>query len=669
MLYFVDGSGSTGKMRAICFIVCTFMLMPLYGARFFSIVSMEEEPLDSISLQGVNVYGKSAHPYGQGVKKLNISNADLRQAQNLSLSSLLSSSTTLFIKSNSEGGLATPSFRGTGASHTQVLWNGIPINSQLNGSADFSTIPVFFNDEVSLLYGSASLSQGSGALGGSVSLKTTPLWGAKDKIEFFQEIGSFGTYQSFLSANFSTLKFVSKTKAFYGQSENNYPYWNKANGEAYKTLERRQHADYQKSGLLQEFYYKPKNTQQWAFKVYGHQYFRHIPTPIIVNSNNGKEKEGGESLKSILEFSQVDTHAALDISAAYLIDHMYYIDDRKMQNAKSNHLYESFLLQGNYKYVFGKLSLKGGVQAYYHQARSNYYNQIHRRLQIGVYGQAEYQALPSLRLYALLREELIDKNLQIPLPTLGLDYQLLKKELLFFKFSASLNQHLPTLNDLYWQPGGNPDLKTEKAFSVEGGFSYAKTWENRWRLESDLTAYYAYINNWILWQPLNASVLWSPVNLKEVQSYGLEAQINLSYHFGSLIKEKGWKISEQAGYTFSRSLNQKEMFLGDQSVGKQLMYVPLHVLYSQTSLVAPWLYATWQMNLVGKRFVNSSNTEFLASYFLTDFFVGKNFNYKKFGFSVEAKITNLFNVAYESVPWQPMPGRAYHLYLKFVLFT
>ncbi|MEG2336662.1 MAG: TonB-dependent receptor, partial [Bacteroidales bacterium] len=380
MSYLFDSISRTGKMRVICCIVCVFMVMPiLYGKE--PIKEGEERPLDSIQLQGVEVYGLSTHQYGQGVKKISISNTQLQQAQNLSLSSLLSSSTTLFIKSNSEGGLATPSFRGTGASHTQVLWNGIPINSQLNGSADFSTIPVFFNDEIALLYGSASLGQGSGALGGSVSLKTTPEWGAKNKIELFQEIGSFGTYQTFLSATFANAKFASKTKAFYGQSANNYPYWNTANGSAYKTLERRQHADYQKSGVLQEFYYKPKSTQQWALKVYGHQYFRHIPTPIIVNSNNGKEKEGGNSLKSVLEFSQVKMHAALDVSLAYLIDDMYYIDDRKMEKQKSKHQYQSFFLHGNYKYIFGKLSLKGGVQADYHFAKSNYYQALHSRLQ------------------------------------------------------------------------------------------------------------------------------------------------------------------------------------------------------------------------------------------------------------------------------------------------
>ncbi|MEG1572481.1 MAG: TonB-dependent receptor, partial [Bacteroidales bacterium] len=208
----------------------------------------------------------------------------------------------------------------------------------------------------------------------------------------------------------------------------------------------------------------------------------------------------------------------------------------------------------------------------------------------------------------------------------------------------------------------------EKSFAVEGGFSYAKSWQETWTLETDLTAYYSYINNWILWQPLNASVLWSPINLKEVMSSGLEAQLNISYQFGPLIKNKRWKASEQAGYTFSRSINQKELFGGDQSVGKQLMYVPFHVLYSQTSVSSPWFYTSWQINFVGERFVNSSNTQSLAAYCLNDFSLGQNFKYKKWGFSVEAKITNIFNTTYESVPWQPMPGRGYHLYVKFSLF-
>lgn len=40
------------------------------------------------------------------------------------------------------------------------------------------------------------------------------------------------------------------------------------------------------------------------------------------------------------------------------------------------------------------------------------------------------------------------------------------------KASVSRNYRFPTLNDLYFLPGGNPDLKNEHGFSYDAGVSF-----------------------------------------------------------------------------------------------------------------------------------------------------------------------------------------------------
>src|SRR5688572_12321762 len=42
------------------------------------------------------------------------------------------------IRSYGQGGLATLSLRGTGAGHSSVLWNGLSLQSSLNGQLDLS---------------------------------------------------------------------------------------------------------------------------------------------------------------------------------------------------------------------------------------------------------------------------------------------------------------------------------------------------------------------------------------------------------------------------------------------------------------------------------------------------------------------------------------------------
>ena len=68
--------------------------------------------------------------------------------QQQNLAQLLAYSSPLNIKVYGQGQLATTGFRGAGAQHTAVLWNGINLQNSMNGQTDFSMFPVDFADEV-----------------------------------------------------------------------------------------------------------------------------------------------------------------------------------------------------------------------------------------------------------------------------------------------------------------------------------------------------------------------------------------------------------------------------------------------------------------------------------------------------------------------------------------
>jgi len=88
-----------------------------------------------------------------GMKQTKVDTLVLLEKKSVSLSELLSENTPVFIKSHGRGALATASFRGTAASHTQVTWNGININSPMTGMVDFSLIPVYVIDDMNLKHG------------------------------------------------------------------------------------------------------------------------------------------------------------------------------------------------------------------------------------------------------------------------------------------------------------------------------------------------------------------------------------------------------------------------------------------------------------------------------------------------------------------------------------
>src|SRR5690606_6026580 len=72
---------------------------------------------------------------------IHLSDSVLRKNQ-ASLTSLLNYNSVIYFKENGLGMVSSPSFRGTTASQTAVVWNGININSLSNGQTDFNTINI-----------------------------------------------------------------------------------------------------------------------------------------------------------------------------------------------------------------------------------------------------------------------------------------------------------------------------------------------------------------------------------------------------------------------------------------------------------------------------------------------------------------------------------------------
>ena len=93
--------------------------------------------------------------------------------------------------------MASASFRGTAPSHTQVSWNGIYISSPMLGMVDFSLIPVYIIDDLTLSMGRPPCRTGVVELGDPSILKTGPN-GEKRTTSYIQGVGSYGTFDEYL---------------------------------------------------------------------------------------------------------------------------------------------------------------------------------------------------------------------------------------------------------------------------------------------------------------------------------------------------------------------------------------------------------------------------------------------------------------------------------------
>jgi iron complex outermembrane receptor protein len=184
-------------------------------------------------------------------------------------------------------------------------------------------------------------------------------------------------------------------------------------------------------------------------------------------------------------------------------------------------------------------------------------------------------------------------------------------------------------------------------------------------VETQLTGYYADITDWIVWVPsFRGGGYWEPLNVKKVISKGIEFSAKVKYARGP------WRVTVNGNYALTRSLNYGDTKTwGDDSYGKQLVYIPvnsgnlfLHVKYKNSSI-------TWQYNSYGHRYTTSSNdvsrTSSLPVYFMNQIYLGQEFRLGKIAFETQLKVYNLFNEYYRSVLGRRMPGRNYMLLLMF----
>src|SRR5687767_7836804 len=114
------------------------------------VVLAQEDTIRTTHLQEVSVYGMPASKYAAGTKLEPVT----KDGATL-LDQALAAAPSIYFKTYGNGQLSTIAFRGTSASHTAVLWNGMNINSPTLGQTDFSLFPVYLLDDITLQYGAS----------------------------------------------------------------------------------------------------------------------------------------------------------------------------------------------------------------------------------------------------------------------------------------------------------------------------------------------------------------------------------------------------------------------------------------------------------------------------------------------------------------------------------
>ncbi len=626
---------------------------------FLSVSSCYSQMIyDTLQLFELNIVASKVD-YTSTTKHETIDSVYKKQFDHLDLGELLSACTPVFIRSYGKGTLATASFRGTGSSHTQVLWNGFRLNSPMLGQTDFSTLPNSLFDKVELYYGGASLINSDGGLGGGINLVNTKHGSDKPAVYLTQSAGSFHTFSTAAGMNLGNGNFNSDTRFIMQSSQNDFSFYNDA--VIPPRTQKQQNAEYSNIGFIQQFNYRPATDNTISFSTWNQWNKRNIP-PVMSNYNQVdwlKEYSNNFFTRNVLGWTYHKNRSRTEVNAAYFFEDYSYHQE-KIGNAgnESDSIINSVnkttgvFLNASFEQDLKKgFILTASLNINHDRVNSNNYVETERRNTVGLLGKVEKQFWDRLNLSLLLRAQLTDGEMLPLMPLFGLNFRILKEQQFFFRASVSRNYHLPSLNDLYWYPGGNPDLLPEDGYEIEGGLNYVVNIKSALSLKADVTAYATRVNNWILWVD-TGNGFWTADNIREVFARGVEFYTRLD---GKAAKS-WYRIFIQ--YAFTRTTDETN------GNGEQLIYIPVHTANGYLQWSYRGFSAEWKTHFVGEQ---NTIGKTLPGYLINDASVGKMFYPGNTKLELRFRVNNIFDENYQAVLWRPMPVRNYELYVSFQL--
>ena len=588
---------------------------------------------DSINLLD-NVYLKSTRlkdsAYTTNVTILK--DSVLRQNQ-ASLTNLLNYNSTVYFKENGLGMVSSPSFRGTTASQTAVLWNGININSQTTGQTDFNTINIRGYNKIEIKPGGSSVRDGSGAIGGTINLVNQLEYNSGFKNEIFANYGEFNAYGLDYRTKYSTKNLSLMLGIARNESDNDYPYPGtdriNINGQYQNT-----NVSFAAGSKLNE-----KNTLNVFANVYDGRKNFSVPTP-----NALKTKYTDFNTRALIEWESVGDRFVSNLKVATTTEEYRYfanIDSDFYTFGNVN----GFIAKYGLDYSLSpKLLLSAGANYIRNNGKGSDIESETQNLASAFIG-FKHSLSKSLLYELSLRQEANDVYGNPLLYSAGISAKLTNFYQL--KLNTSKNFRIPTYNDLYWQGLDSPNLKPEESYQGEiSNNFYIKN------ASLSVTGYYNSVKNLLRWIP-GSDGIFRPQNTHQVEIYGVESILSLDKKIGAHF------FNFNATYAYTVSENGETR--------KQLIYVPFHKVTASLGYGYKNFSAYYQYLNNGEVFTTTDNApqHILDNYMIanlgTEYALGKQKKYK-----IGAQVLNLWDETYESVLNRPMPERNFNFYINLI---
>ncbi|WP_170865177.1 TonB-dependent receptor [Hymenobacter psychrotolerans] len=612
------------------------------------------QSIDSVqALPAVRVQATPTASFATGSRMLTLDSAALAPFRTAMLAEALAARTPLYLKNYGPGQLSSITVRGTSAQHTAVLWNGFNIMLPTLGQNDFSLLPVSGNTAVSIQPGPAGGLYGSGAVGGTVLLSSRVRWGAGLQAAAQADAGSFGLRAGSVEGSFSNQKVALRTSLTYRQAQNDFHYDVPGGGR-----QRQTNAALWQGSIAQDFRWRVGQAGQLQAAMWLTDSDRQIQPSIGTANDHARQRD--QSRRLLLGYEHSTARHESAVRVAWFEDILNYSTDQFRNDSRVR----TSQIQGSHTLHFSPTtSLRIGAEAQHFGVRMNDYGGRVSEERFAGFALLNYAPWPRLRLSGTLRQALLPGRRSPLKPVLGAEWQAVAAatHTVLLKANAARGYRAPTLNERYYQPGGDPNLLPESSFGQELGVQH--TWSPAAKpalsVQTEVTGYHQLVDNWVMWWPKPGQSFVSPRNLRQVRTQGLEASSELSW------STTAYSLKARASYAYTRAYKTRDDADGMPLSRRQLFYLPQHT--ANTTLEGSW--RQWQgttaLSFTSFRYTQEEGPQYLPGFGLLSASVGYTLRLPG---SVRATLLaqgyNLTNRSYQNYLYRAMPGRSGQLSLR-----
>lgn len=573
--------------------------------------------------------------------------------QGIGLNEAVRTATVLNLREYGPGGIATLTMRGAGASHTGVLWQGMSLNDPMLGMADLSVLMLLGASDVRVLHGPAAQAFGPGQPAGAIDLRTTLPTDSAVHAQAEFGAGSFGLWKGGAGAAVRKGRWAASVAGAAVWAKNDFTFTDLAQiGHPTNTMT---NSGVSQQGATGSLVHELNRRNRLRLDGLYLRSDRQLPPTMV--SPAARDALLDEKALLILGWERNGLRSASDVRASYAYSDQDFFDSQ----ADTNYLNRSHtfriraaqqLLGGRRFTIIARLNsdmawgrsssgYADGVFRHLHQATLSL---IHRPL-TWLSGEAQV-GLQSLNTNVYPGPFLIGTSIRV---MAGWE----------LRANLSTNMRFPTLNDLYWFPGGNIALLPEHQLAAEVGTRLDRRIK-AWHVLAAVQFFVAGYSDLIQWQP--GQSYWIPENVRSTINKGTETELGLDFNL------KRMSLMFRFMHQWNRAFMDVASYPNDPTLGQQLIYVPEHQAKMIFSLELFGASLGADAQFISSRNVASDGSSTLLPYWLAATHIGYRFQLRQVhSIYLRFSINNIFDQQYQTMAWRPMPGRNWAIGLRYWL--